>query len=195
MKLIPRVFITILVAAACPVFAQVVPAASQSGSIPLVVGAGYSNLTMDWGPGHRSSGISAWVDLFPFPGRFRDIGLEAEGRSSQWGNSIPNLRQDTGQLGVIYSVSRYAKFHPYGKYLVGIGSMDFPAFKNIPNYTHDTFTITSAAAGADVQAHGHLWLRAEYQYQWWHNTFGPNTTNPNGVTIGVQWDLRKANSH
>ncbi len=194
MKLFPKLFvIALLLAAVSTVFAQVTPAARQGGSIPLVVGGGYSNFTMDWGPGSRSSGVSAWVDLYPFHGAIKDLGFEAEGRSSKWGNSIPNLRQDTGQLGAIYSLSRGRKVHPYGKFVAGVGSMDFPAFPAFPNYKHDTFLVTSAAGGADIHAYGHIWLRAEYQYQWWHNTFS-STTTPNGITVGAQWDFRKSNA-
>ena len=52
-------------------------------SVKLVLGAGYSNLTMDWGPGHRSSGASARIDFYPFSGLAKGLGIEAEGRTSQ----------------------------------------------------------------------------------------------------------------
>jgi len=195
MKLIPRLLpIALLLATLSPAMAQVSPAARQGGgSIPIVLGAGYSNFSMDWGPGHRSSGITAWVDLYPFPGIVRNLGIEAEGRTSQWGNPIPNLRQDTGQFGAIYSYSGFSRIHPYAKGLVGIGSMDFPPFKPTPNYKHDTFMVNSVAGGADFQAFQNLWIRADYEYQWWHNVFG-GTFTPNGITVGAHWDFRSANS-
>jgi hypothetical protein len=198
MKHIPRlILLALLSAAVSSAFAQVNPAATSGGttSVPLVIGVGYSNFTMDWGPSHRSNGISAFVDLYPFPGAMKDLGLEAEGRASRWGNPVPNLREDTGQFGVIYSVSQVPRIHPFGKFLAGVGSMDFPAFATVPNYKHDTFAVTSMAGGADMQVYGHFYLRAEYQYQWWHNVFGPgHTFTPNGITIGGVWDFRSLHS-
>jgi hypothetical protein len=195
MKLIPRLlFFALLVSAVSPLFAQVVPAAQQGASIPLVVGVGFSNYSMDWGPGQRMNGITAWVDLFPLPGVVKDLGFAVEGRDINYMRSIPNLREDTGQVGAIYSYSHFSKVHPYGKFLAGIGSMDFPAFPKIPNYHHDTFLVTTPGGGVDIQAYQHIWIRADYEYQMWHNVFGPNTSNPNGFTIGAQWDFRRSNS-
>lgn len=72
------------------------PASGGGQSARLTLGAGYSNFTMDWGPSHRSDGISAWLDYYPFDGAAKNLGIEAEGRTSQWRNPIPQLREDTG---------------------------------------------------------------------------------------------------
>lgn len=196
MKLFPRLFlIALLVVAASPMFAQVTPSATKGGAqVGLVVGVGYSNYSMDWGS-ERMSGITAWADLYPLPGALRDLGFEIEGRDINYNRDVPNLREDTGQFGAIYSFSHFAKIHPYGKFLAGIGSMDFPAFPGLPNYKHDTFLVTTPGGGIQVQAAGHLWVRADYEYQQWHNVFGPNSSNPNGFTIGAQWDFRGSHSH
>jgi hypothetical protein len=197
MKLIPRLFlVTLLSAAVSPAIAQVTPAATSGGgaSVPLVVGVGFSNFSMDWGPGQRMNGITAWVDLYPFPGAFKDLGFQAEGRDINYNRSIPNLREDTGQFGVIYNISHFRNIHPYGKFLAGVGSMDFPTFPNVPFYHHDTFLVTTPGAGVDLRAYNHLWIRTEYQYQFWHNAFGPDSSNPNGFTIGAQWDFRKSSN-
>ena len=191
-KTIPRLFcIVMLLMAASYGFSQVVPAAkSGRGSLPLVFGGGYSNFSMDWGPGHRSNGIYAYVDVYPFPAFLHDVGIELEGRSSRWGNPIPNLREDTGMIGGIYSYSHLQRIRPYGKFLAGIGSMDFPAFPSAPKYTHDTFFADAAAGGADVQLYEGIWVRGEYQYQWWHNVFGGHTYTPNGISVGLHYDFR-----
>jgi opacity protein-like surface antigen len=194
-KLFPKLFlIALLLVAVSPIFAQVTPSARQGGPVPLVLGVGFSNYSMDWGPGQRMNGITAWVDLYPLPGALRNLGFEAEGRDINYMRSIPNLREDTGQIGAIYSFSHYLKFHPYAKFLAGIGSMDFPAFPAAPNYHHDTFLITTPGGGAEIQAHQHIWIRADYEYQQWHNVFGPDNSNPNGFTIGAQWDFRRSRS-
>jgi hypothetical protein len=195
MKLIPRLSsIALLFVAVSPIFAQVTPTARQGGPVPLVVGAGFSNFSMDWGPGQRMNGITAWVDLYPLPGIVRDLGFEAEGRDINYMRTIPNLREDTGQVGVIYSYSRFPTVHPYAKFLAGIGSMDFPRFPGFPYYSHNRFTITTPGGGADIQAYQHIWIRADYEYQMWHHVFGPYTSNPNGFTVGAQWDFRRWNS-
>jgi hypothetical protein len=195
MKLFPKLFLLMLLLAefSATAFAQVAPSARDGGPIPVVLGGGYSNFSMDWGSGHRSSGITAWADVYPFHGIVRNLGIEGEGRASRWGNPIPNLREDTVQGGVIYSWSRYSRIRPYAKYLVGVGSIDFPASQSAPNYTHDTFTVTSIAVGADFQIHQHIWIRAEYQYQWWPGAFG-HTLTPNGITAGAHWDFRRPSS-
>jgi len=193
MKLIPRLFsIAALSLASCYGFSQVAPAGQAGhGSLPLVAGGGFSNFTMDWGPGHRSNGIFAYVDVYPFPGMLRNLGIEAEGRTSRWGNPISNLRQDTGMAGAIYSYNNMQRIHPYGKFLVGIGSMDFPAFPGNPKYTHDTFLVDAGAGGAEFRLYEGIWLRGEYQYQWWHDAIGTGrTTTPNGLSIGIHYDFR-----
>jgi hypothetical protein len=195
MKLFPKLFsIELLLFAMSPVFAQVAPSARQGGSVPLVVGVGFSNYSMDWGPGQRMNGIAAWLDLYPLPEVLRDLGFEVEGRDINYMRSIPNLREDTGLFGAIYSFSHFQKFHPYAKYLGGIGSMDFPPVPSAPNYTHDTFLVTTPGGGAEIQAYQHIWIRADYEYQQWHSVFGPYDSNPNGFTIGAQWDFRRSHS-
>jgi hypothetical protein len=68
MKLFPKLFLNALIlVSVSPMFAQVTPSARQRGSVPLVVGVGFSNYSMDWGPGQRMNGITAWVDLYPLP--------------------------------------------------------------------------------------------------------------------------------
>lgn len=195
MKLIPKLLsIAVFLVAGSYGFSQVVPAArSGRSSVPLVLGGGYSNFTMDWGPGHRSNGMYAYVDFYPLRGVLRDLGIEVEGRSSLWGNPIPNLREDTGLFGGIYSFSHLPGVHPYGKFLAGVGSMDFPPVKRFPNYKHDTFFADAAAGGADVQLYQGIWVRGEYQYQWWHNVFGVGQTfTPNGISVGLHYDFRSA---
>ena len=197
MKLFPRLFsIALLLVAGSSGFSQVVPAAQTGrGSVPLVIGGGYSNFTMDWGPGSRSSGINAYVDLYPLHGALKDIGLELEGRSSRWGNPISNLREDTGMGGGIYSYSHFQRIRPYGKFLAGIGSMDFPALPGKPNYKHDTFFVDAAAGGAEIALYNGIGVRGEYQYQWWHNVFAPgHTFTPNGLSVGLHYDFRNPTS-
>lgn len=191
MKVTLRLSLTaLLLVAMSPAIAQVAPAAKKGGPLPIVAGVGFSNYSMDWGPGNRMNGIAAWVDLYPFPGDLRELGLEFEGRDINFLGKTPDLREDTGLMGPIYSWTRYQRVHPYMKYLMGVGSMDFPPFPGLPGYAHDTFLVTSPGGGFDAKIHRHLWVRADYQYQFWHHVFGPHSSNPNGFTVGAEWDFR-----
>ena len=191
-KLAPGLIPAVLFAvAALPVFAQTSPAASQGG-VPVVIGVGMSYFSPDWGPGRRMVGVSAWVDLFPrgLPRKLDGLGIEAAGHAMDFGVTSdvpPNLRQDTGEGGVIYAWNRYRNFRPYAKFLVGLGSIDFP---RVGTYSHDKFLVTDPAGGAEYRVWQHVWIRGNYEYQYWHHTFGPHDLNPNGVTIGASYDFR-----
>src|ERR1035438_1368820 len=85
MKLIPRLISAVLVVlASLPVYSQVSPAANRGG-VPIVVGVGMSDFSIDWGPSRRMEGISAWVDFFPnrLPRVIQGLGIEAEGPPSR----------------------------------------------------------------------------------------------------------------
>ena len=90
-------------------------------------------------------GITAWVDVFPWgmPPKMHGLGIEAEGRDINFNrpSGITKLRHDTGLIGPIYSLHHFKNVRPYAKYLMGIGSIDFPATVGPPTYTHDTFLV------------------------------------------------------
>ena len=184
------IFVALLITAVFPVYSQVTPAARQ-GSVPIVVGAGFSDFSIDWGPGRRMEGISAWVDWYPnrMPTVLNGLGIEAAGHDISYGlpAGISKMRQDTGEVGPIYAWNHYRNFRPYVKYLLGIGSIDFPP---TGPYSHDTFLVFSPGAGVEYRAWRHVWIRGDYEYQYWHQTFGPHDLDPNGFTIGASYDFR-----
>ncbi len=191
LKLAPKLITAAMfVAAVFPTYCQVAPTARQ-GSVPIVVGAAFSDFRLDWGPGSKTEGISAWVDWYPnrMPGVLNGLGIEAEGHDINYGRpaGITKMRQDTGEGGAIYAWNRFRNFRPYAKYLVGIGSIDFPP---VGTYSHDTFTVFSPGGGVEYRAWRHIWIRGDYEYQFWHHTFGPHDLNPNGFTIGASYDFR-----
>jgi hypothetical protein len=191
--LIPPALLLVLVFLAAPsAFAQVGQAGSQQG-LPLVIGAGYSTFATDYGPaGTRMSAPAAWVDFYPqdLPAKLAGLGVEIEGRDLNYQAPF-RLRETTGMGGVIYSFPRWYYFRPYAKFVAGLGGIDFPNAGTIAHpYSHDTFLVTAYAGGGDVRVLPHLWVRAEYQFQQWHQTFGPHDLTPNGVTIGAAWDFR-----
>lgn len=194
-KLTPKLFLAALFAAAVvPIHSQVAPAARQGG-VPIVVGAGFSDYSIDYGPGNRMVGISAWVDWLPdsFPGPLRRLGVEATGHAIDYGlpAGFTRMRQDTAEGGPIYIWHPYPNIRPYLKYVFGIGSIDFPPSGT---YSHDTFFVSSPGGGAEFHAWKHVWIRADYEYQFWHQTFGPHDLTPQGFTVGASYDFRASGS-
>lgn len=171
-------------------YSQVAPAA-RSGNIPLSIGGGITDDSLDWGPGRRMLGVTAWVD-WHFGDQIRllrGIGIEAEGTDLNWNrpSDLPKMRHDTAQGGLTYTWKRFRNLDPYMKMLGGVGSIDFPAMPSFPYYTHDTFYIFSPGGGAEYRIRGPIWARGDYEYQFWHQTFGPHDLNPNGFTIGATY--------
>src|ERR1039458_386938 len=127
LKLIPA---ALFVAAVLPVYSQVTPAARQ-GSVPIVVGAGFSDFSLDWGPGKRMEGISAWVDWYPnrLPAVLHGLGIEVAGHDINYGlpPGFSRMRQDTGEGGAIYAWNHFRNFRPYVKYLAASAASTFPA--------------------------------------------------------------------
>ena len=201
----------LLALGALPLVGQVVPAA-EAGGLPIVAGAGVSGFNIDWGHDafgrtRYMEGATLWIDWnltrLPGPSLLRGLGVELEGRDINYGLPASlsntelqytgtNMRQDTGLGGAIYTLRRYRKVHPYGKALAGLGSIDFPPLPaSPPTYRHDNRTITAFGAGADIHAWRGLWMRADWEYQFWPGLFGsPHDLTPTGVTIGAVWDFR-----
>jgi opacity protein-like surface antigen len=194
--LFPKLTLAIFfVATAIPAFSQVAPAATEGG-LPLVVGVGFSDYDIDWGFGKRMAGISAFVDydLDHLPGPLRNFSLQAEGHAIDYGRPsyLPGLRQDTGLGGAIYTWHHFRNLNPYAKYEVGIGSVDFPPFGH---YSHDTFFVYAPGGGVEYHVWRQLWVRGDYEYQFWHHTFGPFDLNPQGFTIDASYHFRRTYPH
>jgi hypothetical protein len=179
-----------------PIHSQVRPAATgpaQRTGIPIVAGIGGSNFSLDWGTG-RMDGITAWIDYYPWgmPPKMHGLGAELEGRDLNFNRpaGLYPMRHDTFLVGPIYRINHYKYVKPYGKWDFGIGSIDFPANPLFPNYKHDTYFIQAISGGMDFKVYKHIYARGEYQYQWWHHTWGPTDLDPNGASFGVLYDFR-----
>jgi hypothetical protein len=156
--------------------------------LPIVVGIGPSSYDVDWGHG-RMFGGTIWADWYPekLPHILRGLGVEGEARdiSLNRSSSQPNLRQDTAGGGPIYAWRHFRNFHPYVKYLIAHGSMDF--YTGTP-YTHDTRTLYAPGGGIEIRFYRQFWARADYEYQTWQTLLG-HTPNPQGFTAGVAFDF------
>ncbi len=181
--------------AALPLLCAPRPAAAQAAlhaeenMAPWSVGAGFSNFDLDWGPDRRMDGITAWLDWrvpthLPLLNR---VGLEAEGREIDFArpSSLPVMRQETALGGITVELPGRRRLHPYAKYLMGIGGVYFAP----SGYNHDTRKVLAPGGGVDWRLRHGLSVRAEYEYQYWRHLFGPHDLNPNGVTVGVVWNI------
>ena len=179
----------LLASASISAYSQVAPQAKASG-FPLTVGVGYSNYATDWSG--RLSGPMFWADwnFYGPPSFLRGFGIEVEARDLNYDRTggTPNLRMDTAAGGVIYSLRPYRhRFKPYGKFTAGLGSIDF--YTGDPYYKHDTRTVYAPAGGLDYRLFGDVWVRGDYEYQFWTDFFNHHALNPNGVTVGMAYDF------
>jgi len=98
---------------------------------------------------------------------------------------------DTAGGGIIYANRHFHNFHPYGKYLISFGGIDW----NNPNphFRHETRTVTAPGLGVDLRVYRAVWIRADYEYQFWPDIakFMPGThvLNPQGFRLGVVYDF------
>jgi opacity protein-like surface antigen len=190
--------LTVLPLVAVFFIGMAVPARSQvtysaeEGKLPFTVGLGISNFSDDWGNANpRQMGITLWVDgrLPHMPSVLNGLGIELEGRDINWDTPswLSGHRMDTALGGPIYEWRRIGRVRPYAKYLMGIGSIDFPSPGK--TYSHDTRDVFEPGVGANVRAWNQVSVRAEYDYQFWHAIFGPHDLNPQGFTIGAVYDF------
>ena len=180
----------IFLTAGIPALCQVSPAASQ-GSVPIAVGAGYSDYNIDWCCDRREDGGTFWADwtIRQMPRILQGVGIEAEARDLSLNPpaAVSFFRYDTAGGGIIYHFLRPRYIHPYAKVFEEFGSIDF---RPGPGYSHDTRNFLAIGGGADVRAWGHIWVRADYEYQRWLDILGsPHALTPNGFTFGPEYDF------
>jgi len=187
----------LLLTLAFPLFGQVVPSATAAGR-PFSAGGGFSNYDVDWAHG-RMDGATIWIDWHGElgPAFLHGLGIEAEARDIRFGGSSSqptNLRYDTAGGGLIYSYRRYRNFRPYVKAIVSQGSLDFQI--GDPYYTHDTRIVYAPGGGVDYRIFGHVWARADYEYQVWPDLFRKqNALDPQGFTVGALYNFGSFRRH
>lgn len=187
-------FTILFLTASLPLFSQVAPSATREG-LPLVVGAGFSDYYSDWNG--RLDGPTVWADwnFDQLPSFLHGLGIEVEGRDLNYGRTghVPALRQDTAEGGAIYTWHHYRNIRPYTKFLLGIGSIDFGHIT--PTYSHDTRTVYTPGGGLEYRVWRHVWVRGDYEYQFWTDFFHHHAMNPNGFTVGASYDFRRIHAH
>lgn len=186
------VLAALFMAAAFPIFPQVVPAATEGG-LPLSVGVGFSGYNPDIQHGIMYGG-TLWIDytLIPVPSFLHGIGLEAEARDISLDHSQaepPNLREDFAGGGAIYTWRHFRNIRPYAKVILGYGNADYES-KSLVRY-HDSRTVTSPGGGVEIRAFRRVWARVDYEYQIWPDFFKTSKPagylDPQGLTVGASY--------
>jgi hypothetical protein len=164
------------------------------GKSYLSIGGSFSTYNVDWG-GSRMEGGTLWSDWQPnfMMPALRGLGIETEARDLSVGGSAAqpsNYRLDTYGGGLIYAWDHFQRIRPYGKFIVSEGSVDW----NNPDiqYRHETRAVYAPGLGFETRAYRHLWMRADYEYQFWPDIHsGPqgDTINPEGFSIGVSYHI------
>jgi hypothetical protein len=190
--------VTLCVCAAFSAHAQAPPAAQGSAAFsPLAIGAGFSAFDAGWTDGYMLGG-TLWIDYTPnfLPHSLKGLGVEAVARDISIDTNHRaqfNIREDVASGGLIYSLPRFGRYRPYGKYLVGFGNCDYPTKYNA-RY-HQTRTVTSVGGGVDYQIFKRIWMRGDFEYQFWPDFFkyppalnkAPGTLSPYGFTLGAMY--------
>jgi len=185
------ILMVIFLAVAVPAYPQAKPAAVGSRT-QFTIGAGFSDYYSDWNG--RYDGTTMWFDWNPSlgPSLFHGLGLEIEARDLSFGKtgSVPHLRLDTVSGGAIYTIRHYRSIHPYAKFLMGYASFDFqPIHTPQGVYSHDSRTVYTPGGGVEYRLGRNVWVRGDYEYQFFVDFSHHHAMNPNGFTIGVSYDL------
>jgi len=181
----------LFIAASLPLSSQTAPAANKGG-IPIMAGAGFSDFNLDYGLGRTMLGPSAYVvwNFYNAPRLLNGFGVVVEGHDINFDRpaTLTKMTQQTAEAGGIYTWRHFRKVQPYAEVMGGIGSIDWPPFPG-STYSHDTFTVNSWVVGAQYDLYRPIWIRADWEYQFWHQTWGPHDLNPHGYTIGLAYDF------
>ncbi len=170
--------------------AQVAPAAFINGR-SIGVGVGFSDYSLDYGQGRRMAGPVARASV----GIFHGFGVDVSARSILLfkPDSLTRMRQNTFLAGAYYEVPRAWRVRPFVRFAGGLGTIDFPS--RDPRYTHDSYTVYAPSAGVEMPLVHNLYLRADYEYQYWKRYHGPRDLNPQGVTVGLTYYLSGMRPH
>ena len=151
--------------------------AGRSASVQ--VGVAASTYTLDYGEGHES-GFTVYGDV-DFT---KHLGVEALYR-----NASIVTPHDTGENHLLVGPrlrKTYGPFTPYGKLLLGSGTINFQQGYNLTAYS-ETYFIYAIGGGVDLHARHHLNIRLiDFEYQFWPG-FPPHGLTPYGASAGAAY--------
>jgi len=165
--------------------AQVAPSA-RVGGLPIGFGVGISDYSIDYGAGRRMQGPAAWLDV----GVFHGLGVDVSARSIYFNTptGLSRMQQTTYLGGIHYEGKQVFHVRPFVRMGGGLGVIEFPS--NNPLYTRDSYSVFAPSGGVEIPIVPKVFLRAEYEYQYWKEYHGSNYLNPTGATLGVTYYFR-----
>lgn len=173
-------------------FAQVVPAATEGHSSQWSFGGGMAGFNPDLGH-ERLYGGTLWVDysLAKLSPALRGAAVELEGRdmSLDHQRTSPVLRLDTVDLGATYTLDDFHGIRLYAKLLSGLGNADYLTGLP-PRRYNQSRTVTSFGGGLEYLVYRRIWVRLDYEYQYFPDFFYVDTPkqaplDPQGFTVGA----------
>jgi hypothetical protein len=196
----PKLAVALTFVLTClPGLSQVVPSGYKNNASSLSAGLGVSNYYPDLGKG-RMYGGTLWADyqLSQVPDFLHGLGLEIEARdiSLDAAPSEQIIREDSIGGGVSYRLLWLPRFQPYAKVIIGVGNADY--YVGNRHRFNQSRTMTSFGGGFDVHAYKAVWVRVDYEYQYFPDFFlgtkaQPNNAplDPQGFTLGAMYHFGK----
>jgi len=168
----------------CPTHLAAQATATATAPIDASVFVGYTRTYPDYGQ-VTNPGVTFGFDFahyFKFP-----IVPSLEARANISNGTIVN--EKTFLFGVRADPKLHGRFHPYGTFLIGPGTLHYVLPNGFPGYTGDNSVVKSIGGGIDFDVYKHFQVKADVQYQFWN--FGSNyTLTPTTYLIGVTYRLR-----
>jgi outer membrane protein with beta-barrel domain len=164
--------------------AQVAPAAIGGGR-PIGISVGVSDYNLDYGTGRRMQGLVLRGGV----GIFHGLGIDGNARTifMNTPSQLTRMQQNTFLGGVYYESPSFWRVRPFVRFGAGLGTIEFPS-RN-PAYTRDSYTVFAPSGGLEFPITRKVYLRGEWEYQFWRQYQGPNYLTPQGGTVGVTYYL------
>lgn len=162
---------------------QVVPAA-KGGDARLLVGGEYSYFKTDFPSTVHMQGIGAFADFNATP----RLGLEGEARFIYF-DDFHGENETTYMIGPKVYLFPFWRIKPYGKFLLGRGSIQYPF-----SIGKGSYFAYAPGVGVDYRARRNWYFKVDYEFQFWPSAPGipgepSNGLTPSGISGGIAYRI------
>lgn len=158
------------------IYAQSLPS-GYAGKLHISVGGMISEYDLSVGSRHLL-GYTAFADI----DSRRPLGLEVEVRRLEF-RQVAQEHAATYSIGMRYHHA-LGRATPYGKFLVGIGTLNFPY-----SYAHGRYAAISLGGGVDLRLRQHIDFRGDFEAQRWP-AFSFGSMSAYGASVGLRYRIR-----